>query len=190
MRASRITRGKRRLTICTDFVPRRPTARYWNIHLAGGCRGTFVSIGTAQTTRVAADLRGTDCPFDLPPVTRIAICPAISLNCPCATAIMKRRLRALAWPRLDTVPETSGGFQLGSSTEILGFPSNFDPVRWPRGLRRRFAKAATNQRTGLKLTISGPFFFGFVVGVGWRMTGFGRRLGTLLGTLRAMPMCA
>jgi hypothetical protein len=46
-----------------------------------------------------------------------------------------------------------------------------------------FAKAARNHRTGLKLTISGPFFIGLLVGVGWPMMVFGPRLGTLLGTL-------
>jgi hypothetical protein len=45
-------------------------------------------------------------------------------------------------------------------------------------------------RTGLKVTISGPFFIGVVVGVGWLVTGVGRRSGTLLGTLPPMPMCA
>jgi hypothetical protein len=49
--------------------------------------------------------------------------------------------------------------------------------------RRRSRKAARNQRTGLKFTISGPFLFAFVVGVGWRMIKFGPRLGILLGTL-------
>jgi hypothetical protein len=34
--------------------------------------------------------------------------------------------------------------------------------------------------------ISGPFSIGNLVGVGCRMTGFGPRLGTLLGTFRAM----
>jgi hypothetical protein len=33
--------------------------------------------------------------------------------------------------------------------------------------------------------ISGPFFIGLLVGVGWRMTGFGPRLGTFAGTLDA-----
>jgi hypothetical protein len=55
----------------------------------------------------------------------------------------------------------------------------------PESRVRRFAKAARNQRTGLKFTISGPFVICFVVGVGWRMTGFGPRLGILQPT----PMC-
>jgi hypothetical protein len=45
-------------------------------------------------------------------------------------------------------------------------------------------------RTGLKLTISGPFFIGNLVGVGCRVMRFGPRLGTLVGTLEPMPMCA
>ena len=53
-----------------------------------------------------------------------------------------------------------------------------------------FAKAARDHRTGLKLTISGPFLFGHWVGVGCRMMGLGPRLGTLVGTLQPMPMCA
>jgi hypothetical protein len=32
--------------------------------------------------------------------------------------------------------------------------------------------------------ISGPFFIGFMVAVGWRMIDFGPRLGTFLGTLK------
>jgi hypothetical protein len=37
--------------------------------------------------------------------------------------------------------------------------------------------------------ISGQFFVGSLVGVGWRMTSFGLRLGTRLGTLEApLPM--
>jgi len=64
-------------------------------------------------------------------------------------------------------------------------------VRWPSGRRRRFAKAAGDYRTGLKLMISGPFFIGMlVVGVGSRMTVLGPRLGTLAGTLEPMPMYA
>jgi hypothetical protein len=63
-------------------------------------------------------------------------------------------------------------------------------VRWPRGLRRRFAKAARDHRTGLKSSISGPFFIGNLVGVGCRMMVVGPRLGTLVGTLEPMPMCA
>jgi hypothetical protein len=59
-------------------------------------------------------------------------------------------------------------------------------VRWPSGRRRRFAKAARNHRTGLKLTISGPFFIGNLVGVGCRLMVLGPRL----GTLRPMPTCA
>jgi hypothetical protein len=55
---------------------------------------------------------------------------------------------------------------------------------------RRFAKAARNHRTGLKLTISGPFFIGTLVGVGCRVMVLGPRLGTLVGTLEPMPMCA
>ena len=57
-------------------------------------------------------------------------------------------------------------------------------------VQRRFAKAAKNHRTGLKLMISGPFLIGFLVGVGCRMIVVGPRLGTLVGTLRTMPMCA
>src|SRR5437667_5046000 len=63
-------------------------------------------------------------------------------------------------------------------------------VRWLSGRKPRFAKAARNHRTGLKLTISGPFFVGVLVGVGCRMMVFGPRLGTLLGTLRPTPTCA
>ena len=33
-------------------------------------------------------------------------------------------------------------------------------VRWPSGRRRRFAKAAKNQRTGLKLMTSAPILLG------------------------------
>ena len=62
--------------------------------------------------------------------------------------------------------------------------------RLPKSRVRRFAKASEDPRTGLKSTISGPFFIGFVVAVGWGMTGFGPRLGTLLGTFWSMPMCA
>jgi hypothetical protein len=40
------------------------------------------------------------------------------------------------------------------------------------------------------LMISGPFFIGTLVSVGSRMTIPGPRLGTLAGTLKAMPMCA
>ena len=47
-----------------------------------------------------------------------------------------------------------------------------------------------NLRTGLKLTISGPFFIGLLVGVGCRMMVVGPRLGTLWGTLRPTPTCA
>ena len=63
-------------------------------------------------------------------------------------------------------------------------------VRWPSGRRRRFANVAQDHRTGLRFTISGPFFIGVVVGVGCRLTGLGPRLGTLLGTLLATPVCA
>jgi hypothetical protein len=63
-------------------------------------------------------------------------------------------------------------------------------VRWPSGRRRRFAKAAENHKTGLKSTISGPFFIGTLVGVGCGMMVLGPRLGTLVGTLEPMPMCA
>jgi len=59
-------------------------------------------------------------------------------------------------------------------------------VRWPSGRRRRFAKVARDQRTGLKLTISGPFFIGSLVGVGCRLMDFGPGL----GTLEPMPVCA
>jgi hypothetical protein len=38
--------------------------------------------------------------------------------------------------------------------------------------------------------ISGPFFIGTLVGVGLRLTVLGLRLGTLAGTLEAMPMRA
>ena len=38
--------------------------------------------------------------------------------------------------------------------------------------------------------ISGPFFIGNLVGVGCRMMVLGPRLGTLVGTLEPMPMCA
>ena len=63
-------------------------------------------------------------------------------------------------------------------------------VRWPRGRRRRFAKAAGNHRTGLKSMISGPFFIGSLVGVGSRMIFLGPRLGTLVGTPEPTPTCA
>jgi len=63
-------------------------------------------------------------------------------------------------------------------------------VRWSSGRRRRFAKAARKHRTGLKSTISSPFFHGNLVGVGCRVMVSGPRLGTLLGTLEPMPMCA
>jgi hypothetical protein len=63
-------------------------------------------------------------------------------------------------------------------------------VRWPSGRRRRFAKAATHHRTGLKSTISGPFFIGRLVGVGCRLMVLGPGLGTLAGTPRPTPMCA
>ena len=63
-------------------------------------------------------------------------------------------------------------------------------VRWLSGRKPRFAKAARNHRTGLKFTISGPFFIGLLVGVGSRMMVLGPRLGTLAGTLETMPMCA
>jgi len=55
-------------------------------------------------------------------------------------------------------------------------------VRWPRGLRRRFAKAAEDQRTGRNLYGFGPFFIGNLVGVGCRMVAIGPRLGTVSGT--------
>jgi hypothetical protein len=38
--------------------------------------------------------------------------------------------------------------------------------------------------------IPGPFLIGNLIGVGYRMLVIGLRLGTLLGTARAMPMCA
>jgi len=60
-------------------------------------------------------------------------------------------------------------------------------VRWPRGLRRRFAKAAEDQRTGRNLHGFGPFSFETLVGVGCRMMGVGPSLGTLLGTLSGVP---
>ena len=68
-------------------------------------------------------------------------------------------------------------------------------LAFPRGevaerRRRRFAKAATSHETGLKFTISGPFFIGTLVGVGCGMMVLGPRFGTLLGTLEPMPMCA
>jgi hypothetical protein len=63
-------------------------------------------------------------------------------------------------------------------------------VRWLSGRKPRFAKAARTLRTGLKFTISGPFFIGLLVGVGCRMMVVGPRLGTLLGTLRPTPTCA
>jgi hypothetical protein len=63
-------------------------------------------------------------------------------------------------------------------------------VRWLSGRKRRFAKAARDHRTGLKLTISGPFFIGNLLGVGCRMMVVGLRSGTPLGTLRMTPMCA
>ncbi len=56
-------------------------------------------------------------------------------------------------------------------------------VRWPRGLRRRFANAAEDQKTGRNLHGFGPFFIGHLVGVGCRMMDVGLRLGTLLGTI-------
>lgn len=63
-------------------------------------------------------------------------------------------------------------------------------MRWPSGRRRRFAKVGRDQRTGLKLTISGPFFVGSLVGVGCRLMVLGPSLGTLAGTLEPMPLCA
>ena len=52
------------------------------------------------------------------------------------------------------------------------------------------AARARDHRTGLKLMSSGPFLFGLLVGVGWRMMVAGPRLDTLLGTLQPTPMCA
>jgi hypothetical protein len=43
---------------------------------------------------------------------------------------------------------------------------------------------------GLKSTISGPFFIENLVGVGCRLMVPGPRLGTLVGTLEPMPLCA
>jgi hypothetical protein len=57
-------------------------------------------------------------------------------------------------------------------------------------LRRRFAKAARNPRTGLKSMISGPFFVETLVGVGCRLMVLGQSWGTLAGTLAPMPLCA
>jgi len=54
-------------------------------------------------------------------------------------------------------------------------------AEWPKAA---VAKAAGDHRTGLKSTISGPFFIGNLVGVGCRMMVIGPRLGTLVGTLR------
>jgi hypothetical protein len=49
---------------------------------------------------------------------------------------------------------------------------------------------ATSYRTGLKSTISGPFFIGTLDGVGCRLMAIGTSLGTLAGTPQPMPMCA
>ena len=48
-------------------------------------------------------------------------------------------------------------------------------VRWPSGRRRRFAKVARDHRTGLKFTISGPFFIGSLVSVGCRLVDLAHR---------------
>jgi hypothetical protein len=83
----------------------------------------------------------------------------------------------------------SPGIFAGSAS-ACGLYTYKSAVRWPSGRRRRFAKAARDHRTGLKLMISGPFFIGNLVGVGSRMMAFGSSLGTLAGTLAPTPMCA
>jgi hypothetical protein len=61
--------------------------------------------------------------------------------------------------------------RVGPIPRRLAFSSAADrsPGDHPSARRRRFAKAAGHHRTGLKSTISGPFFLGTLVGIGCRM---------------------
>jgi hypothetical protein len=62
--------------------------------------------------------------------------------------------------------------------------------RLPESRVGRFAKAVRHHTTGQILLDFGPFFVGNLVGVGCRMMTLGPRLGTLVGTLEPMPLCA
>ena len=89
----------------------------------------------------------------------------------------------------DSRPWTATRVQLPTLVQIGGSQPTLSAVLATRGVER-FAKPATSQGTGLKSTISGPFFIGSLVGVGCRLIVLGLGLGTLTGTLEPRSMCA